>query len=209
MKAACALQLEGSHDWTLAELADLCEGYHGECGRFAYAAVRWTLEAVYDGKPPLPLVQWALTAYGHCIGLTHARREALPVVTLHPIIWTGGADPDAPPRPHGPRYALDVVIHDLLHVHILYVLGGWRGKSSHDSPLWCSEIMRLSPRLELSAFQAAPTVRRRVKMPDGTSKMKRATPEGCAEMADIARWPHAFRPEGYYKEARQGLPFSW
>jgi hypothetical protein len=198
--------------YSLDELARLCEDYHGVQGRFAYEAFRWANETIYAGRLPLPLMQWALTAYGHCIGETWLREDRLPVITLHPTIWRRASAPSQLSRmmarrqqehPRGPRYTLDVVIHELLHVYIRYVLNHReKSKSSHDDPVWCNEVMRLSPRLGIPAFHAAPTKRQRK---DG--KMLRVVPEGCLPMADLARWPHTVRPDGYYKE--KTVPFNY
>jgi len=204
-----ALQLQGSESWTLSELEDLCEQFHGDKGRFAYRAVRWAMDVVYDGdRLPVPLTQWALTAYGRCIGLTASTPELAPVVTLHPTIWDGPRDPNKPPAPCGPRYTLDVVVHELMHVHVAYVCGAWRGgHSSHDNPVWCREIMRVSPKLGLPVFFAAPTVRRKVDCSDGVTRSKRLTPDGSIHMAGIAQWPHSLRAPGFYSSTE--VPFTW
>src|SRR4051812_37142924 len=122
----CIPIVTGLQSYSLADLTRLCEDYHGEKGRFAYEAFAWANEAIYERRLPMPLIQWALTAYGKCLGLTHSEKEESPVITLHPQTWR-----------RGPLFALDVMIHELLHVYIRYVLGQWaKGKSSHDNDSW-------------------------------------------------------------------------
>jgi hypothetical protein len=194
-----ASQLRGTY--TVGELSALCELYHRERGRFAYAAFAWANAHVYDDALPVPLIQWALTPWGHCIGHTVSRADTVPVITLHPMIW------DLLPRklaiPSGPRYALDVIVHELLHVQVRYVRGaGGCGKSSHDNPVWAEEVVRLSPRIGLGPVQAAPTRRVRVE-----GRMLRRTPDGCISMDALSRWPLSLRPPGYYAE--RAVPFTW
>jgi len=187
------------------ELRVLCRRYHGDKGSFAYAAFAWANREIYDDALPVPLLQWGLTAYGACIGMTRSRQTDAPVITLHPTIWFGPVgDGKRAAADYGPRYALDVVIHELLHVYIMYSLRSWGtpSKSSHDSAIWCREIERLSPKLDLLPFAAAPTKRRKV---DG--RLRRVAPEGCAQMSDVAQWPHPFRRFGYYDSGE--VPFTW
>ena len=182
-------------DWML--VADLCARYHGDRGGFAYAGIAWAQTHVYDERLPVPLVQWALTPYGRCLGFTaESVIMADAVITLHPQIWR-----------RGPAYTLDVIVHELLHVYIRWVLGHTdyargRGTSSHDNPIWAREVMRLSPRLGLPTVQASPTVRRRAG-----KTLLRVMPEGCLSRADLACWPHSLRPPGFYRTAT--LPFPW
>jgi hypothetical protein len=185
----CASQLRGTY--SVGELSALCELYHRERGRFAYAAVAWAAAHVYDDALPVPLIQWALTPWGHCIGLTEACPDTVPVITLHPMIWTGGRQRQVP---GGPRYTLDVIVHELLHLQVGYVRGaGGCGESSHDNPVWAEEVMRLSPRIGLGPVQTAPT--RRVHV---NGRMLRRTPDGCLSMDELSRWPSSLRPTGYW-----------
>ncbi len=200
----CHPVVTGKHSSTNHDtLAHVCEHYHGAKGRFAYAAFAWANSSLYNESLPLPLIQWGLTAYGACIGQMSPRPDDLPVITLHPLIWR-----------HGPRYTLDVVIHELTHVSTYYVKAGWgAGKSSHDNWTWAQEVMRISPLLGLSEFQAAPTKRKRMN-----HSMLRTTPEGCISMKALSRWPYSLRPEEYCSgwkildqepHAEETLPFGF
>jgi hypothetical protein len=173
-------------------VADLCTRYHGARGHFAYAALEWAQQHLYEDRLPLPLMQWALTPYGHCLGFT-SYKQTDAVITLHPRIWRAG-----------PMYTLDVIVHELLHVYIRWTLGHRSaiGNSSHDNAIWASEVMRLSPRLGLPAVRASRTVRRRAG-----KHLLRVMPDGCISRDQLATWPHSLRPTGFYQTST--LPFSW
>jgi hypothetical protein len=173
-------------------LARICERFHGSRGRFAYAAFTWANENLYDGLLPVPLIQWALTPYGACIAMTGSSQWAEPVITLHPSVWESG-----------PLETLDTMIHELMHVHIRWVLRETcRGTSSHDNTVWVREILHVSKRLGLPPFKASRTVRKR----DG-ARLLRVMPSDCISRKELADWPSSLRSQGYYRAAQ--LPFSW
>jgi hypothetical protein len=214
------LQRKGTCDWDVTDLTDLCRLYHGPKGAFAYAAVRWCHEIAFAGTLPVPLVQWALTPYGGCLGNMRPDETAPPVITLHPAIWSSRFRLPSDRKgwaariPAGVRYTLDVIVHELAHVDVEYVRGGpvVDGKiphSSHDNPRWCESTMAASARLrgtllEVPGFVAQPTRRFRARK---GAPMQRRTPEGCLPMADVARWPHSLRPHEYHRE--RTVPFDW
>jgi hypothetical protein len=212
-----ALLLRGTDRWCLADMEQFCEHYHGPKGRFAYAVYRWINRNVFDDRLPLPLCQWALTPYGGCLGMTRSAstQHLPPVITLHPAIWsrrflpcrdaTGWAARITP----GLRFTLDVVLHELIHVDVDYLRGGWREhgmKSSHDNPVWCAAIEAVAARLrgtllEVPPFVSQPTRRLRV---DG--RQLRRPPDGCLPMDVVSRWPYAVRESDYF--ATQSVPFE-
>ena len=156
-------------------------------------AFDWLQVTVWDSQLPLTLLQWCLTPYGGCLGLTHSERTRPPVVSLHPAVWgqthLSSNDCWAAKIPAGPRYSLDVLTHELVHVEVNYLRGGSTGKSSHDCPEWCAAIERVGARLEgtmleLPAFKAQPTKRFREE-----EHQRRHTPDGCISMPDCSRWP--------------------
>jgi protein gp37 len=203
-----ALQLRGTRP--VADLRSLCADYHGEKGDFAYAAFAWLNETVFEDRLPVTLIQWALTSYGHCLGFTQNKKNENnpPVVTLHPAIWSPAGHGTGWSRtiPAGRRYALDVVLHELIHVEVNYLMRGRSGKSSHDCIEWCQAITTASQKLkgtmlELPPFRAAPTKRYREN-----GRQARRTPDGCLSMEQIAGWPHSVREPSYY--GSRALPWS-
>ena len=178
----------GSLAEDLDTLHAIAAHYHGEKGDFAYTAFRWANHALFDDQLPTTLLQWAMTPYGRCVGATQSQADRFPVVTLHPGSWPGH------------RLTLDWVIHECLHVYILYVIGQEKGHSSHDNSTWASECMRLGPLLGLPDFQAAPTTRTR-----GHHSTPRSTPDGCLEMKALIIFPQTLRPKGYY----DGTALPW
>jgi len=200
-------QLQGT--WAVEDLRLLCGEYHGEKGDFTYRAYQWLNQVVFDGKLPVTLFQWALTAWGGCLGQTHSPAEHPPVITLHPAIWQphGFGKPGGWSRniPYGRRYTLDVVLHELIHVEVDYLMGGHHGKSSHDCPEWCEAIMKAAQKLkgtmiEVPPFKAAPTKRVREN-----GKRRRRTPAGSITMDEISKWPHSIRVPDHY--GAQEVPF--
>jgi hypothetical protein len=114
--------------WTVADLEALCRRYHGRKGAFAYRVFAWANHTVFDPLP-LPLMQWALTPWGGCLGLTMSRAEDVPVITLHPAVWMRSAtvEPDgrgwAERIIPGPRQTLDLILHELVHMDVTYRQG--------------------------------------------------------------------------------------
>jgi hypothetical protein len=195
-----------------AQWIRLLDFYHGKKGGFVFAGYEWLNARVWDNTLPEPLLQWALTAYGHCLGFIEPSTQQPPVITLHPAIWDKShlsSDKGwAAQIPAGPRFTLDVVLHELIHVEVAYLRGGWMGgKSSHDNPKWCDAIERAAERLcgtmlEMQPFKALPTKRIRK---DG--HQLRRTPDRCLTMDECSRWPHSIREASCYGE--QSVPMDW
>jgi hypothetical protein len=66
--------------------------YHGERGVRAYDAFACLNDRYFAGELPWPLITWALTAHGSCLGLTRA--DEAPVITLHPSLLRGREKPN-------------------------------------------------------------------------------------------------------------------
>jgi hypothetical protein len=194
----------------------------GNAGVFVREAYDYINQTYHEGGLPPALVLWALTAHGHCLGLTKADRRKMPLILLHPSTL-GGTEKANPwgkrPDVLGRCYAYDVLFHECIHVKVEYVLGGWRGKplgaSSHNNPLWVGEVNRLAPVLGLGGIKASVSRARRVPIPGQTSKtgkpasrVVRGT-EGDVPFDVISRFPYSFRSHlgltDYY--VRNELPF--
>jgi hypothetical protein len=190
---------------TFESLAALCADYHGRKGEFAYQAVRWLNAVVFGDALPVTLVQWALTPWGRCLGLTSSRGEAAPVIRLHPAIWEprGAGLPSAWAAriPAGPRYTLDVVLHELLHVDVMYLRGGLpKGShSSHDNPVWCEAVEIATSKLRGTLLELPPVIARPTRRLRTERGMHRRTPEGCLSMDDLCHFPHSQRVPDYYR----------
>jgi len=126
--------------WTVEELERLCGRYHGTKGIFSYRAFAWCDQQVFGGLP-IPLLQWALTAYGGCLGQAQIRpAHDVPVITMHPAVWIrngnsvddgrGWAETIIP----GPRQTLDLLLHELVHVEVSYRGAGGRGTAATTTP---------------------------------------------------------------------------
>jgi hypothetical protein len=172
----------------------VAETYHGERGTRAYDAFEQANRTYFQNELPWPLITWALTPHGGCLGLTRAGRA--PVITLHPSLL-GGTEKDNPwqvaPVWLGWRYALDVLLHECIHVSVAYRLGGRTGPTSHNCPEWISEVNRLAPLLNL-AVTAAMSKPARVRDDQGQSRVIRRS-ESTVPFRAIARFPTGVRQE--------------
>ena len=124
--------------------------YWGDRGDFVYCAYSWANEYLFDGRVPVPLIQWALTPHGSCVGITSPSLDC-PVITLHPAIWGRGCLQVKLKHDvwsgifAGQLYTLDVLIHEMLHIFLEIRLaelakGYW--KTSHDNFVWPVEVQR-------------------------------------------------------------------
>lgn len=153
--------------------------YFGAAGVFAYTAFDYLNATLFGGALPDPLITWALTAHGRCLGATH-RAPSAPVITLHPSLLgghspLGGRDAAAPwgiaPSLLGPVLACDVLLHECIHLAIA-ARGGTRGSrsdhgpSSHNTPAWIAEVNRLAPLIGLEDLVAGRSTTVRVPQPD-------------------------------------------
>ncbi len=196
---------------------------YGEPGEFGYQAFDWVNATLFDGRLPVPLILWELTAHGACLGQTTSRLAAAPVIRLHPSLL-GGPAPWAnpwhvPSDRLGPAYALDALVHECIHVAVAYLLGGSNGPTSHNNPRWVAEVQRIGPLLGLN-FRAGRSVTKRVPVesgelgPSGKPKTRtvRVTEDGASvEFRAISAFPHAVRghldpTHGYY--VANVLPFD-
>jgi hypothetical protein len=180
--------------------------FYGERGLWAYDEFERLNTRYFFGALPWPLITWALTAHGRCLGFTRSSREHPPVITLHPSLL-GGTEKRNPwhvdPAWLGWRYALDTLLHECMHVSVNYRLGGATGPTSHNNPQWIAEVNRLAPLLELP-ITAAMSRTKRVKDTDARSRVIRVS-DSSVSFEAISRFPYGVRVElgraaGYYTE---------
>jgi hypothetical protein len=216
-------QLEVTDEFSAAARLVAAECY-GELGEFAFQAFDWINAALFDGRLPVPLIVWELTAHGHCLGLTHSELDRPPRIRLHPSLmggsYYGKANPwGVPASALGPAFALDVLIHECMHVSVAYLLGGANGQTSHNNPCWIAEAERVGALLGLH-FKGGRSTTKRVPVesgelgPSGKPKTKtvRVTEDGATvEFEPVSRFPHGVRSiltdAGAYYRA-DALPFD-
>jgi hypothetical protein len=204
---------------TFERMREVAVEYWGERGAFVYDGYQWANAMLFQNRIRVPMIQWALTPHGRNLGQIYPFPER-PVVTLHPGIWHRGKL--RPRRMHqawggiwaGQLYALDVLIHELLHAYVECILvdDGLVGparprtprwQSCHNNDWWADEVSRLSPKLSLGEVTASRTKRKRTK------QGMRTVPcvEGSISMDELAHWPWSLRDPSY---AQTGLlPFDW
>ena len=68
-----------------------------------------------------------------------------------------------------------------------------KGETSHNRPEWAAEVVRVAP---LLGFQEARAERVKVRRAGG--KLTRPPREGHLSQLEIATFPHALRPYGYF-----------
>ena len=189
----------------LADIDAACRlvaGYYGgDAGRWAYAAFDHINATLFAGELPTPLIIWALTPHGACLGST--RPGTAPLVTLHPSLL-GGREKSNPwgvdPALLGVAYAYDALVHECLHISVASRLGGWAGtgQTSHNNPGWIAEVNRIAPLLGLD-ITAVPSRTQRVPVPGSPTKRGKQptkvirTSGGTIPFRAVATFPHGAR----------------
>ena len=152
-----------------AELAAACRlialHHDGAKGVWAYEAFDFINAAYFGGVLPTPLIRWALTPHGRCLGYT--RVAAAPEIALHPSLLGGTEKPNpwgVSPAELGVAYAFDTLLHECIHVQNHWVQGGWHGTgaTAHNNPLWVGEVNRLVPLLGFAGVRAGTSGTKRV-----------------------------------------------
>lgn len=179
--------------------------FYGDKGVWAYSLFEELNKAFFDSQLPWPHISWAITPYGACLGYSYA--SGPPVIVLHPSLLHGSekANPWGVPSSWlGWRFAADVLLHEMIHLSVIYRLGGWSGsgETSHNNPAWVAEVNRLISVLRIPATdlsKAGMTRTKRIpiegpltargKMP---STVIRAT-EGNLPFSVVAGFPGALR----------------
>ena len=206
------------------EIEEACrivaEHYYQDRGEWCYQAFAWINRTLFDDGLPLPLIVLGLTAHGACLAWTRSSKivkpdqtsaepDKPPVILMHPSLW-GGTERDdpwsIPPDLLGPRWALDVLIHECIHVSVNYQLGGRsKGDSSHNNPEWIAEVNRIAPLIGLPDVRAAMSKPKR----EGKKIVRRC--DGNIPFEAASRFPHPVRQLrgqlNYYRD-RSSLPFE-
>jgi hypothetical protein len=144
------------------------------------------------------------------VAFTRIRPETPPIILLHPSLLHG-TEKDDPwglsPAWLGVLYALDVLLHECMHVAVHYVRGPWQGgTSSHNNPLWVAEVNRLAPLLGFPGEVAAMSKPRRIK-----GRLVRDCEGATMPFQAVSTFPTGLRQlrgtaEAYYTARRLPIP---
>jgi hypothetical protein len=171
---------------------DAAQALWGEAGTYAHDAYARIREALYPELPGQIPIVIGITAYGHCDGLTRGGWEHGPRISLFSSAFGQGR-----------LYVDDLLTHEMLHAW-LFVAGR---QVTHGSADWYEAVRCLSPAVlgrQVDARRGA--ARRSVRVPNpayqpgGNEPKTLVRKEAVADAvqhADVARWPHSFRPAGY------------
>ena len=184
--------------------------YQDRLGRLGYALFEAVHAPYFGGALPWPLILWGLTPHGGCLAFTRTSAATPPMILLHPSLLHGTEKDDPwglPPAWLGVLYALDVLIHECMHVAVHYARGPWQGgTSSHNNPLWIAEVNRLAPLLGFPGEVATLSKPRR----EG-GRLVRDCAGATMPLKVVSQFPQALRvlrgtAEAYYTERRLPLP---
>jgi hypothetical protein len=192
---------------------------HGGLGEFAYCAFDYINATFFAGRLPEPLILWDITDYGACLGWTRSASDGPPIIKLHPsTVYPADSKrlPWGMPRGFiGFRYAYHVLIHESIHAAVNYLHGGYenipgrkKAWTSHNNPLWVSEVNRISILMGLPANYV---MKRNRRVPTGEVDDKGRPVTKVKYVGDgppFERFPlDAPGSEEFYR--RGELPFSW
>lgn len=167
----------------------------GDARGFVHDCYRHWLHLFPELPEYMPIVI-GLSAYGRCVGLSRLNDPYLdgPRITIASQYLNLGAN-----------YVRDVMVHEMLHCW-LYETGRDTDHQSYD---WYEAVNRLSPTVlgvDISAKRGGERKSVRVKLDDGTSRVRKNRVPGAIKHGDIARWPNSFRPPDWDRGAKISCP---
>lgn len=151
-------------------------------GDFAYQSFDFINANYFSGAVPETHILWDITKYGKQLGWCRSSSEGPPIIKLHPSLVSptqadvGDRGPWKIPFEHfGHCLAFDVLLHEMIHAHVNYNLGGEDGCAAaangptasrslwtcHNCPNWINECNRIGKLLGLNV-DAQMTVSKRV-----------------------------------------------
>lgn len=205
------------------EIIDACKlvarHYEGKRGIFAYRAFEHINATFFDDALPWPLIVWALTPHGRSQAEVRVGK-APPKIVLHPSSLRGTEKPnpwEVDPSWLGWCFAYDLLLHECMHVKVVYLGNGRRGRTPHDCAQWVAEINRIAPLLGLGDIRAEVSKVKRVPIEGQTTKTGKPATKvkrvngGNVPSAALAGFPHSVRAllgaTDFY--TRNVLPFEW
>jgi hypothetical protein len=199
----------------------VAEYLYRDLGRFAYEAWDHINSTYFGGRLPETFILWDLTNYGHCLGWCRSHDDGPPIIKLHPAVITPAAEsPWGIPAEHlGHVFAYDILLHECIHSSVEYLLGGWErmpGRksywTSHNNPLWMTEVNRIAPLLGYHGDEFTMKRSRRIEIAGQKTKSGKAATRTARRQAghapDFERFPHSL-PGSEPLYARKLLPFEW
>jgi hypothetical protein len=196
----------------IVEAQDLIADYFApRFGCWAYRTFDMINTTFFDNKLPRPLIQWAITSYGKCLGFTSMWLGApeRPIITMHPSLLSPYRDPRKMPAHgpwgfdwdwFGPRFALDTLLHEAIHVAQGTIHREMpKGESSHNCKSWIYEVNRLAPLLGMKNVRAGLCRPERVRIPGQVTKTGRPKTrvvrvnQGNVPFGAIATFPYGVR----------------
>ena len=161
----CNAQLDVTTEGIATACKTVARAFYGTQGAWLYDCYDSLNAQLFHGELPPCLIALELTAHGKCLGFTR-HHDSFPRITIHPSLFQGrekispwGIDP----ADLGWRYALDTLIHEMVHVSVGYRLGGSSGSTSHDCPKWRAEVERIAAAIGLPGFKASSNKPVRIK----------------------------------------------
>lgn len=176
---------DGVH-W-IALYREIASHFNGDVGAALFDYYEIINQHFFDGALPQAFLLTALTAYGHCIGLTKSDVSHKPIILIHPTLKTE-------------KDRFYVVLHEAIHVYVNYNLGvtSYGSNTSHSNTAWLDEVNRIAKLLGYDVTLGYNKVSRIKKsLGGGTTRM----PTGNVSYECSYRFPHALE-----KETGQMLP---
>lgn len=180
----------------------VAESYYGERGKWLYDSFDEINARYFKGRLPCPFITLEITPHSGCLGWCSASTERPPRIAIHPSVF-GGTEKEDPwgvnPKWLGNTYAYDTLIHECIHVSVHYLLGGYKGPSSHNNDAWVSEVNRLAPLLGFEGIVAGRQVCKRVAIEGELTKTGKPATEvrkvdlGNVPFSAVAGFPKSLR----------------
>jgi len=155
---------------------------YGLKGTWAHQIFGFINAAYFAERLPWPHILWGLTAHGGCIAWSSTARDKSrpPIITLHPSLLQASEEENPwgiPAEWLGPSLVFDTLLHECIHVHIGYNLGGHNGPTSHNNKRWVRQVTRIAPLLGFHGIRFG--ISKTMRVPDRdaprTSRGKPAT----------------------------------
>lgn len=180
---------------------------HEPMGSWAYETFEELNETFFDGRLPLPLIQWGLTEWGDALGYYYGDRQR---ILLHPSLINTASKAWGLYKLLGAKFASHVLLHELMHHanYIDYGLEYMKHRKCHNCQPWVDEINRIAPLLGLNV-KAHVCKQRRIREPGqikGAGKPTMAPPDDSyITYKQMYSFPHNLMPDGYYEKATEDL----